>query len=87
MKKFVLANKLMNTTIESDEFFNVLSEYDRLFWDTHEKLHEVCHPYIASSNWEDAKIGCSCLEKYFDIFRQPRTLGEEKASELCLKYF
>lgn len=86
MKKFVLANKLMNTTIESDEFFNALSEYDELFWDTHKELSKVCQPYILSSNWEDAKIGCSCLEKYFELFRKQRTPGEQKASELCLKY-
>lgn len=86
MKKFVLANKLMNTTIDSDEFFDVLHEYDELFHDTHNKLHDVCKPYILSPNCDDVKIGCSCLDKYFDIFRKQRTPGEQKASELCLKY-
>lgn len=50
LKKIVLGNKLMHTIIESDEFFDVLSEYDQLFWDTHEELSKVCKPYMLSSN-------------------------------------
>lgn len=86
MKKFVLVNKLMNTTIDSDEFFNALSEYDELFWNTHKELSKVCEPYILSPNWDDVKIGTSCLEKYFKLFKKQRTPAEQKASELCLKY-
>lgn len=86
IKKSILVNKVMNTIIESDEFFDALSEYDELFWDTHKELSKVCDPYILSPNWEDAKIGCTCLEKYFDLFKEQRTPAEQKASELCLKY-
>lgn len=86
IKKGLMALKLMSTITESDKFFEALEEYNELFWDTHKELSSICQPYILSDNWEDASIGCQCLEKYFDLFKEQRTPAEEKASELCLKY-
>lgn len=86
IKKGLMALKLMSTINESDEFFTALEEYNELFWSTHEELSQICQPYILSSSWEDARIGCQCLEEYFNIFKEQRTPAEEKASELCLKY-
>ena len=85
-KKYFAAVKVIAQVTESDEFFSALEEYDEIFWDTHKELSAICQPYILSGNWEDSKLGCECLEKYFNLFKEQRTPAEEKASELCLKY-
>lgn len=86
IKKFVLSNKLMLSEFESEEFFEILSEYNDLFFDTHNQISVLVQPMILSNNMTESALGCHLLSKYYEVFRTQRTVAEKTASKMCLEY-
>lgn len=84
--KMVKATIVVNSDIESEEFFNALSDYNELFFKVHEDLSEILRPLILDDNFKVSAVGCAFLEKYFNMFKTPSTEAEKIASKYCLKY-
>lgn len=86
IRKFVLSSKLMLTEFESDEFFEILSEYNDLFFEVHNEISKLVQPMILSDNMTESALGCLLLKKYYTIFGTQRTVAEKTASKMCLEY-
>ena len=86
IKKYKLAIVVVSTPIDSENFLDNLREYNQFFFDTHEAINSECMDAILSNNMAESSLGCHVLDKYFNLFRKPRTPAEELASELCMKH-
>ena len=84
--KRLLANKVMQTEFESEEFFQALNEYNNFFFDFHSKLELVLRPLILNDNFEVSRKGCFLLEQTFNEFKKQRTVSEKIASKYCLEF-
>lgn len=84
--KRTLANKVMCTEFESEEFFDALREYNEFFFDFHSKLESLLMPLILDNDFEVSRKGCFLLEKTFNEFKEQRTVSEKIASKYCLEY-